>query len=221
MHGERAEEENMGMLTDKHLKKTSFSSENPRPDVVFVPGFLSRDEADTLLETIRAKADFRQNPSSYPQYPRPRLEAWYGTWDYHFSGTTLPASPVPGWLQVVFDRIEAARIGHDNGVLLNRYRGGKDSISPHSDDDYGDPSPTIPTLVLGAARPLTFAKKIKGTCPVKVDKSMKVVYEPGHGDLLVMRGRTNAEWQHWIPKTAKPVGERISLTFRNKRVPET
>jgi alkylated DNA repair dioxygenase AlkB len=42
-----------------------------------------------------------------------------------------------------------------------------------------------------------------------------VEYVPQHGDLIVMKGRTNAEWQHWVPKTAKPVGERINLTFRN------
>jgi alkylated DNA repair dioxygenase AlkB len=41
---------------------------------------------------------------------------------------------------------------------------------------------------------------------------------PGHGDLLVMRGITNVEWGHWVPKTAKQVGERINLTFRNKEV---
>jgi alkylated DNA repair dioxygenase AlkB len=41
-----------------------------------------------------------------------------------------------------------------------------------------------------------------------------VEYLPGHGDLLVMRGKTNAEWRHWVPKTAMRVGERISLTFR-------
>jgi len=33
-----------------------------------------------------------------------------------------------------------------------------------------------------------------------------------------MPRRTNAEWQHWVPKTAKPVGERINLTFRFRGV---
>ena len=53
----------------------------------------------------------------------------------------------------------------------------------------------------------------KGMHRVRLDGSMLV---PGHGDLQVMHGRTNAEWQHWVPKTVKPVGERINLTFRRK-----
>jgi alkylated DNA repair dioxygenase AlkB len=119
---------------------------------------------------------------------------------------------MPGYLQAVIDRIAAAGFGTFNSVLINRYRDGRDYISPHSDDDYGDPEPTIPSLTLGAGRPFRLAKIISGA---KLDKSTTVEYMPHHGDLVVMRGRTNAEWQHWVPKTAKPVGERINLTFRN------
>ena len=36
----------------------------------------------------------------------------------------------------------------------------------------------------------------------------------GGGDLLVMRGTTQDEFQHSVPKTAKAVGRRINLTFR-------
>lgn len=43
-----------------------------------------------------------------------------------------------------------------------------------------------------------------------------VEYMPSHGDLLVMRGKTNDEWEHWVPKTAKQVGERMNLTFRHR-----
>jgi alkylated DNA repair dioxygenase AlkB len=184
------------------------------PDVVFVPGFLSSEEADTLLERIRSKADFRQNYIQlYGTKAIPRLEAWYGSWDYPYSkGVVLKAAPMPSYLQTVIDRITAAGFGMFNSVLINRYRNGNDYISPHSDDDYGDPEPTIPSLTLGASRPFRLAKMISGS---KLDKSTTVEYAPAHGDLLVMKGRTNAEWQHWVPKTAKSIGERISLTFRN------
>jgi alkylated DNA repair dioxygenase AlkB len=125
---------------------------------------------------------------------------------------------MPDYLKGVIAKIAAAGFGEFNAVLVNRYRDGEDYISPHSDDDYGDPEPTIPSLTLGAARPFRLAKIISGS---KLDKSTTVEFLPGHGDLVVMRGRTNADWQHWVPKTAKPVGERINLTFRNKSVPET
>lgn len=185
------------------------------PDIVFVPSFLSSGEADALLKNIRAHAEFRQNYIRlYGLKAIPRLEAWYGSWDYPYSsGVVLKAAPMPAYLEKIIGKIQDAGFGAYNAVLINRYRNGSDYISPHSDDDYGDPEPTIPSLTLGASRPFRLAKIDERN---KLDKSTTVEYLPGHGDLLVMRGRTNVEWQHWVPKTAKPVGERINLTFRQK-----
>lgn len=186
------------------------------PDVVLVTDFLSPEKANALLERIRAESEFRQNYIQlFGSKPIPRLEAWYGSWDYPYShGIVLKAAPMPEYLQDVIRDISAAGFGEFNAVLINRYRHGKDYISPHSDDDYGDPEPNIPSLTLGATRPFRLAKIIGGS---KLDKSTTVEYLPGHGDLLVMRGRTNSEWQHWVPKTVKPIGERINLTFRMRQ----
>lgn len=191
-------------------------NELTKPDVFFVHGFLSRDEADALLGRIRAEADFRQNYIQlYGRKAVPRLEAWYGSWDYPYSkGVVLKAAPIPDYLQEVMNRIEVAGYGTYNAVLINRYRDGRDYISAHSDDDYGDAQPMIPSLTLGAARPFRLARIVAGTRS-KLDRSTMVEYLPSHGDLLVMRGRTNAEWQHWLPRTAKRVDERINLTFRS------
>lgn len=185
-----------------------------KPDVIFIPTFLNRAEADALLKGIRSEADFTQNfIQLFGRKAIPRLEAWYGSWDYPYSnGVVLKAAPMPDYLQAVIEKIKGAGFGDFNAVLINRYRDGSDYISPHSDDDYGDPQPTIPSLTLGAARPFRLAKLVGNS---KLDKSTTVEYLPGHGDLLVMQGRTNAEWQHWVPKTAKQVEERINLTFRN------
>ena len=194
---------------DSHMESSA------KPDVDFIRGFLKREEADALLSRILSEATFQQNYIQlFGHKPIPRLEAWYGSWDYPYSkGVVLKAAPMPDYLQDVIGKIEAAGFGSFNAVLINRYRDGKDYISPHSDDDYGDPEPTIPSLTLGAGRPFRLARIISGS---KLDKSTTVEFLPGHGDLIVMRGKTNAEWQHWVPKTAKPVGERINLTFRNK-----
>lgn len=166
---------------------------------------------------VRASSPFKQNYIQlFGRKPIPRPEAWYGSWDYPYSkGVVLKAAPIPIYLQEVIDMIGAAGFGEFNAVLINRYRNGKDYISPHSDDDYGEPEPTIPSLTLGATRQFRLAKIISGS---KLDKSTMVEYSLGHGDLLVMRGRTNSEWQHWVPKTVKPIGERINLTFRMKQV---
>jgi len=69
--------------------------------------------------------------------------------------------------------------------------------------------PTIPSITLGEARPFRLRSR--------ADKRGVVEYVPQHGSLLIMRGRTNAEWEHTVPKTAKDVGERINLAFRFKK----
>jgi alkylated DNA repair dioxygenase AlkB len=43
-------------------------------------------------------------------------------------------------------------------------------------------------------------------------------YELGRGDLLVMGGSCQRSWQHAVPKTARPVGPRISVQFRTRGV---
>jgi alkylated DNA repair dioxygenase AlkB len=69
----------------------------------------------------------------------------------------LEAAPIPDYLQAVIDKIKDAGFGEFNAVLINWYRDGSDYISPHSDDDYGDARPTIPSLTLGTARPFRLA----------------------------------------------------------------
>jgi len=68
-----------------------------KPDVVFVPKFLTQPEADELLARIQTTADFRQNYIQlYGRKAIPRLEAWYGSWDYPYSkGVVLKAAPMP------------------------------------------------------------------------------------------------------------------------------
>ena len=148
-----------------------------RPDVVEVRGFLSQQEADELLAHIHA-AEFKQNYINlYGRKAVPRLEAWFGSWDYPYSrGVILTAAPIPEGLAPIFERLAAQSFGTFNAVLINRYRSGKDYISPHSDGDYGDPNPTIPSLTLGASRPFRLAKIISGN---KLDKTTMAEYLPG------------------------------------------
>jgi alkylated DNA repair dioxygenase AlkB len=40
----------------------------------------------------------------------------------------------------------------------------------------------------------------------------------GHGDLLVMGGSCQRTWEHAVPKTARPVGPRISVQYRPRGV---
>ena len=98
-----------------------------------------------------------------------------------------------------------------NGVLLNRYRTGRDSMSWHSDDEPElGPNPAIASVSFGASRRFRLRHRTR--------KEEKFAIELSHGSLLVMDQATQLHWQHSVSKTAKPVGERINLTFRLIRV---
>ena len=117
--------------------------------------------------------------------------------------------PLP-WTEAlaeIKDAAEAASGVEFNGVLLNRYRSGQDSMGWHADDEpeFGD-DPVIASVSFGGSR--TFQLKHKRR------KELKGSIELTHGSLLVMRGGTQANWVHQVPKTAKAVRERLNLTFR-------
>ena len=94
-----------------------------------------------------------------------------------------------------------------NSVLLNRYRTGKDSVSWYADDEpeFGERS-IIASVSFGGTRLFQLRHKTQ--------KDLKASIELAHGSLLIMRGGTQANWLHQVPKTVKPVEERLNLTFR-------
>ena len=94
-----------------------------------------------------------------------------------------------------------------NSVLANLYRDGRDAMGWHSDDEpeLGS-APVIASVSLGATR--RFVLKHRR------DAARKLVLELAPGSLLVMAGDTQRNYRHALPRTARPVGERINLTFR-------
>jgi len=103
-------------------------------------------------------------------------------------------------------QIEAATGEVFNSVLINFYRDGQDSNGWHADDEpelgY---EPVIASFSLGAKRDFHLREKR--------DHSNKVKIGLDPGSLLMMRGQTQATWQHQIPKRANATA-RINLTFR-------
>ena len=117
--------------------------------------------------------------------------------------------PLP-WIPAILeikDKIELLAGVTFNGVLLNLYRDGRDSMEWHSDDEkeLGKGS-VIASVSLGATRRFVFRRRDNNTIKQELNLA--------HGDLLIMRGETQQYWQHQVPKTAKKVGPRINLTFR-------
>lgn len=88
------------------------------------------------------------------------------------------------------------------------YRGGDDSVAWHGDYfvRQADAADTLVAIVsLGAPRALALRPRGGG-------RSRRITMDSG--DLLVMGGSCQRTWEHAVPKTARPVGPRISVQFR-------
>ena len=182
----------------------------PDADVVHFPSVFNTLEADYLLEQLLENVIWQQEKIKiYGQIHKlPRLTAWYGDEGkrYTYSGITVYSLNWINPLSEIKSRIEEVSGDLFNSVLINRYRDGSDSISWHADDEHElGPCPLIGSLSFGEARSFQMKHKFR-------DEKFKITLE--HGSYLLMKGNTQRNWLHRIPKSKRPLGERISLTFR-------
>lgn len=139
---------------------------------------------------------------------QPRLMDWYADpgVTYRYSGLTLAPKAWPKVLSELRERLEAHCGASFNSVLCNAYRDGQDSMGWHADDEPElGPEPLIASLNLGATR--RFRIRPRGGGP-------SLGLDLDAGSLLLMTGRSQADYQHAVPKTRRPVRLRINLTFR-------
>ena len=166
-----------------------------------LPGWVegSDEVLEVLLGDIGWRADRRQ------MYERevavPRLLRWFG------GNATLP-HPLLTEARAELNRHYGPELGEpfvSAGMCL--YRDGRDSVAWHGDRiGRGRSSDTMVAIVsFGSPRPLMLR-------PAGGGESLR--FPLGHGDLVVMGGSCQRTWEHCIPKTAKPVGPRVSVQFR-------
>jgi alkylated DNA repair dioxygenase AlkB len=139
----------------------------------------------------------------------PRLSRWIGDpgASYRYSGVRFEPASWPRALTVVRKAVNAAAGEEFNSVLANLYRDGNDTMGWHSDDEPElGIQPIIASLSLGAPRKFV----LKSRAP----DGDKLEIQLTHGSLLVMRGDTQRNYKHSLPRTTKSSGERINLTFR-------
>lgn len=91
------------------------------------------------------------------------------------------------------------------------YRDGHDSVAWHGDNiGRGRSQDTMVAIVsFGSPRRLLLRP---------VGGHTEASYALGHGDLIVMGGSCQRTWEHAVPKTARPVGPRVSVQFRPRNV---
>ena len=172
--------------------------------------WLHAAEADALLTALREQVSWEIHRIRMfgREVDSPRLSCWIGDPGtvYTYSRTRFAPRAWPAALVPVRDRLRDA-LGEDfNSVLANRYRDGRDRMGWHSDDEPElGPQPVIASISLGATRRFVLKPRGEGT---------SLSLDLPHGSLLVMRGHTQARYRHALPGTARPVAERINLTFR-------
>jgi len=173
--------------------------------------FLSREESASYFDQLLNQVPWQQNSVVIFGQNRlePRLTAWYADPDVSltYSGKRMESTT---WLPCLLNLRELVQNRckvHFNGVLLNLYRDGNDSMGWHSDDEfYLGPQPLIASVSLGATRRFRLRHRQRDASPIGLDLTA--------GSLLVMQGQTQQFWHHAVPRTRRFVLPRINLTFR-------
>jgi alkylated DNA repair dioxygenase AlkB len=175
------------------------------------PAAFAADEASRLFDALRVGIHWCQEEILiFGQRRRvPRLVAWHGDpgASYVYSGTDHHPEPWTPELEYIRNRVRELSGAEFNAVLLNLYRDGRDGMGWHADDEPElGRNPVIASVSLGATR--RFCLRHRRRRDLKLDLPLP------HGSLLLMAGATQHHWLHALPKTQRPVGERINLTFR-------
>ncbi|HEY6811466.1 MAG TPA: alpha-ketoglutarate-dependent dioxygenase AlkB [Propionibacteriaceae bacterium] len=177
------------------------------PDcVAYYPGWV--DDAHRLFDLLRGDIGWEEHTITLygRSVPIPRVTAWMGDRAYRYSGIVNMPAPWPEALAALRERLRSELDVDFNSCLANLYRDGTDSMGYHSDDEPElGPRPTIASISLGDRRRFVLRHRSTGA---------RWSWDLGHGDLLVMRDESQSDYAHAVPKTSRPAGPRMNLTFR-------
>ncbi len=169
------------------------------------PGWLHG--SDLVLAELVAKVPWRQR--EVVMYDRkvaePRLTGW---WSDTRDRDGDSATPVP--LPVLLDAMAALTARYHrpfDSVGFNLYRDGRDSVAWHADRErFHLENPVV--AIVSTGTPRTFQMRPKGGGPSQS-------WQLAPGDLLIMGGACQHQWEHCVPKSAAVHGPRLSIMFRH------
>lgn len=171
---------------------------------------MTDEEANNYLDILLDTIEWRNDEAKIfgKHFITRRKVAWYGDagYSYTYSNTTKQALPWTKELLELKNLAEQLSGTAYNSCLLNLYHTGDEGMGWHSDDEKALGKDTsIASLSFGAVRKFALKHRI-------TKEGTSVFLE--NGSLLVMRGATQTNWLHSLPKTKKITTPRVNLTFR-------
>lgn len=184
----------------------------PNTAIEYYPNFFDSEKSKLLFEKLHTEIPWQQDDIKVfgTIHPQPRLTALFGNEGKPYSYSSIVMQPHPWNPLLMFIKNEIEEVCSENftTVLLNLYRDGKDSNGWHADNERElGRNPVIASVSFGTERSFHLQHN------TIADAKLKITL--GNGSLLLMKGETQHFWKHQIPKTAKPIGPRINLTFRS------
>ena len=199
--------------TEEMFLNESMELNVPDASIFYYPQFFSKQKSNFYLNRLIDSVQWKQN--TIKMYGKeslvPRLEAWYGEPGKNYSYSGIMMQPISWTSELLEIKKEIEKVSKTvfNSVLINYYRNGNDRVAWHSDDEKElGKNPVIGSISLGAERNFKLRHKDYKINSLRNNIILK------HGSFLLMKGPTQHNWMHEIPRTAKPIGPRINLTFR-------
>lgn len=191
--------------TDSHTNLLPYQGE-----VIYFGKIMSREENLKYLEVLLDSIPWKNDEAKIfgRHIITKRKVAWYGdeNYSYAYSNTTrhsLTWTPELLELKELAEKHCGAKF---NSCLLNLYHNGGEGMAWHSDDEKALGKDTaIASISFGAER--KFLLKHKET-----KDRLSIILESG--SLLLMKGTTQTNWLHSLPKSKKVLAPRVNLTFR-------
>lgn len=125
---------------------------------------------------------------------------------YKYSNQLSKSIPLTNNLKLLLNNINTQLNSDFNGILVNKYIDGNDSIGAHSDDEKNLGNVGVCAISYGVERIFRIRNK----------KTKKIIKDINTNDneIILMEGNFQKEFTHEIPVQKKVKGVRYSFTFR-------
>ena len=125
---------------------------------------------------------------------------------YNYSKKLQLSKPLTNSLDILLNSINEKFNSDFNGILINKYKDGCDSIGAHSDDEEGLSNVGVLSISYGSTRNFRIRDK----------KTKKIIcnLNTNNEEIIIMDGDFQKEFLHEIPAQKKIKEPRYSFTFR-------